>query len=130
MPELNVLAVLLATVATIVIGGAYYAALGSRMARLSPVYAEPGPSAVATLAVELVRGLVVVVAVAVLAAGLGLDNLAQALVLGLGLWVAFPVVLLAGAVFHERVPPLLAAIHTGDWLLKLAAIATIVTLWR
>ena len=59
----------------------------------------------ATVAVELVRSLVVAVAVAALAAGLGLDGLVQALLLGLALWAAFPVVLLTGSVFHERVPP-------------------------
>jgi len=32
-------------------------------------------------------------------------------------------------VIHERVPPLLAAIHAGDWLLKLAAVTSIVTVW-
>lgn len=130
MPDLNVLAILLATVVAFVISGVYYAALGARLARLSPAYAEPGGPAVATIALELVRSLVVAVAVAALAAGLGLDGLAQALLLGLALWVAFPVVLLLGSVIHERVPPLLAAIHSGDWLLKLAAVASIVTVWR
>jgi len=43
--------------------------------------------------------------------------------------VAFPVVLLTGSVFHERVPPRLAAVHAGDWLMKLVVIAGIVTVW-
>jgi len=41
-------------------------------------------------------------------------------------WVGFPVVLLAGSVLHERVPWRLAAIHAGDWLLKLIAVTLIV----
>lgn len=130
MSDLNVLAILLASVVAFILSGAYYAALGARLARLSPAYAESGGMAVGTVALELVRSLVVVVTVAALAAGLGLGGLAQALLLGLALWVAFPVVLLLGSVIHERVPPLLAAIHAGDWLLKLAAVATIVTIWR
>lgn len=129
MPDLKVLAIVLATVVAFAVSGGYYAALGARLARLSPVYAEPAGSAVAPVALELVRSLVVAVAVAALAEGLGLDGAAQALLLGLALWVAFPVVLLLGSVLHERVPPLLAAIHCGDWLLKLAAVATIVTVW-
>jgi len=128
MPDLNVLAVLLATVVAFIISGAYYAALGARLARLSPAYAEPGGPGVATVVLELVRSLVVAVTVAALAAGLGLDGIPDALLLGLALWVAFPVVLLLGSVIHERVPPLLAAIHAGDWLVKLAAIAAIVTI--
>ena len=99
------------------------------MARLSPAYNGPGRSTVATLAVELVRSLVVAVAVAALVAALGLD-LSGTLLLALALWVAFPVVLLTGSVFHERVPPLLAAIHSGDWLLKLVALAFVVGLWQ
>jgi len=51
-------------------------------------------------------------------------------VLGLALWVGFPTVILAGSVFHEKVPPTLAAIHAGDWLLKLLAIAGIVAVWQ
>jgi len=129
MRDLNVLAVLLAAVIAFIISGAYYAALGTRLARLSPAYAEPGGMAPADIAVELVRSLVVAVAVAALAAGLGFDGLGQALLLGLGLWVAFPLVLLLGSVIHERVPPPLAAIHAGDWLLKLIVVAAIVTLW-
>jgi hypothetical protein len=31
---------------------------------------------------------------------------------------------------HERVPPKLAAIHVGDWLLKLLAVAVIVSAWQ
>jgi hypothetical protein len=31
----------------------------------------------------------------------------------------------AGALLHEKTPPKLAAIHAGDWLLKLVAIAVI-----
>lgn len=49
--------------------------------------------------------------------------------LDLGLWGAFPVVLLSGSVVHEKVPWQLAAIHAGDWLIKLALVSTIVG-WR
>lgn len=130
MSDLNLVAILLGTVVVILIGGAYYGALGNRLARLSPAYNGPARSTVATLAVELVRSLVVALAVAALVAGLGIDGLPGTLLLALALWVAFPVVLLTGSVFHERVPPLLAAIHGGDWLLKLVALAIIVGLWQ
>lgn len=48
------------------------------------------------------------------------------LLLALALWVGFPAVLLAGSVFHERVP---VALHAGDWLVKLLLITGIVGLW-
>jgi len=43
-------------------------------------------------------------------------------------WVGFPVIVLSGSVLHERVPWRLAAIHAGDWLMKLIAITLIVGL--
>ena len=41
---------------------------------------------------------------------------------GLALWVGFPLVLWTGAVVHEDTPVRLAALHGGDWLLKLLAL--------
>ena len=45
-------------------------------------------------------------------------------------WVGFPVVLLAGSVLSENVPWRLAAIHAGDWLVKLLLVSCIVSFWR
>lgn len=44
------------------------------------------------------------------------------------LWLAFPAVLLTGSILWERVPPVTAAIHAGDWLLKLLLIAAVLAL--
>jgi len=125
-----VLPVLVGAIVAFIIGGAYYAALGTLLARLSPAYAENGESAAATIVVELARNLVIASVVAGLVAGLGHDSLAESLLLALALWVAFPVVLLAGSAFHEHVPLKLAAIHSGDWLLKLVVISGTIAIWR
>jgi uncharacterized protein DUF1761 len=127
--DLNLLAVLVSAVAAFLASGAYYAVLGARLAQLSPAYAGPGRPAAVTATVEVVRGAVVAAALAWLVAGLGIAGFGPAVVFALVLWVAFPVVLLTGSVFHERVPAALAAIHAGDWLLKLVLITGIVTLW-
>jgi hypothetical protein len=50
--------------------------------------------------------------------------------LGLVLWIGFPLVLLSGSVFHENVPSRLAALHAGDWLVKLLIIAVIFRMWH
>ncbi|MHA6785968.1 DUF1761 domain-containing protein [Pseudonocardia saturnea] len=121
---MNVLAIGVAAVAAFVASGAYYGVLGSRPARLSPAYAGPGRPAAATAAVELVRNVVIALVVAWLA-----DGDVPVLGLALALWIAFPAVLLAGSVFHERVPVPLAAIHAGDWLIKLLLITGVVGLW-
>jgi hypothetical protein len=46
--------------------------------------------------------------------------------LAVGLWARFPAVLLTGSVVHEKVPWKLAAIHSGDWLVKLLIITGVV----
>jgi hypothetical protein len=67
--------------------------------------------------------------VAWLVARMEVTGLVAALGLGLALWAGFPLVILSGSVFHERVPAALAAIHAGDWLLKLLAICTVLSVW-
>ena len=75
---------------------------------------------------ELARSTAVATAVSVLADGVRPAGLLGAARLGLGLWGAFPVVLLTGSVVHEKVPWQLAAIHGGDWLGKLLLISAVV----
>jgi Protein of unknown function (DUF1761) len=125
----NLLVVLVSAVAAFLASGAYYAALGSRLARLSPAYAGPRRSVAVTAIVEVARSGVVAAAIAWLVGAIGISGVVPALGLALVLWVAFPAVLLSGSVFHERVPAALAAIHAGDWLLKLVLITGIVTVW-
>lgn len=81
---------------------------------------KPGPAKVAA---ELVRTAVVAAGFAWVADRAGLLSLPASLSLALVLWVAFPVVLLTGSIIWERVPWQTAAIHAGDWLLKLVLIA-------
>jgi hypothetical protein len=44
------------------------------------------------------------------------------------LWAGFPLVLLTGSVIWEKVHPATAAMHAGDWLIKLLLIAVIIGL--
>ena len=130
MPELNWLAVIVAAVVVFVVSTVYYILFTSRMQQLSPAYADAGGTPEPwKVSVELLRSLVVGTVVAGIVALLGIVAIGDALLLALALWVAFPVVLLVGSVIWEKVPPALAAIHSGDWLLKLLIIAVIVTIW-
>jgi Protein of unknown function (DUF1761) len=129
MEHVNPVAVAVAAGVAFVLGGAYYGALGGRLARLAPVYAEGGRMGPATIVLELVRCLVLAVVVAGLAGAIGIAGLGPALLLAAALWVGFPAVLFAGSVLHERIPAALAAIHAGDWLLKLVVITGILALW-
>lgn len=128
--ELNYLAIAVATVAAFAIGAVWYGALAGRMAGLHEAYAEPAGPSPATIGGELARCLVLALVVALLAVEVAPEGVGGSLLMGGVLWLGFPAVLLSGSVLHERVPPLLAAIHAGDWLLKLLALALILGLWR
>jgi uncharacterized PurR-regulated membrane protein YhhQ (DUF165 family) len=127
--ELDYVAIGAAAVAAFIVSGVWYALFGDRLSQLHPAYVDGGAPSASTVLVELVRNLVVATVIAGLISRLPVETWHGAIVLGLALWVGFPVVLLAGSVYHEKVPPQLAAIHSGDWLLKLLTIAVILTVW-
>ncbi|MGA7206164.1 MAG: DUF1761 domain-containing protein [Specibacter sp.] len=77
---------------------------------------------------ELARTAVVAIAFAWIASHTQLGSLPGTLTLGAVLWAGFPLVLLTGSVIWERVPPITAAIHAGDWLIKLLLLAVILGL--
>jgi hypothetical protein len=116
----------LAAGASVAASAGWYTAWGDRLARLDEVYAREGPPPPWILPVELARSTAVATAVAVLADATGRRGTGAALRRGLGLWGAFPVVLLTGSVVHENVPWQQAAIHAGDWLVKLLLISLVV----
>ena len=127
--EINYLAVVVAAVAAFIFSGIWYGMFGSRLTELHPAYADSTALSAKDVVVELARNLVVAAVLAGLANQIGIENWAGAALLALALWVGIVVVLLAGSVYHEKVAVKLAAIHAGDWLLKLAAIAIIVEVW-
>lgn len=130
MADLDLVAVSVSIGAAFVISSTWYAIFGNQMASLrGGEAAESGSIAAWKIAVELLRSAVVALAIAWGIGRLGLTDVRSALGLALVLWVAFPVVLLAGSVIWENVPTRLAAIHAGDWLVKLGAVSVIVATW-
>ena len=131
MPELNWVAIAVAAVVMLVVSTLYYIVFTSQLKRLSAAYADANGSPEPwKVAVELVRSFIVGTVVAGLVSLIGVPDISGAIQLGLALWIGFPVVLLTGSVIWEKVPPMLSAIHSGDWLLKLVIITVIVSLWR
>ena len=126
MMELNFLAIAVAAVAAFILSGVWYGVFGGQLAELHPAYADSGSPSGKDVIVELARNLVVALVLAWLVDQIGVDDWAQAALLGLALWIGIAVVLLVGSVYHEKVPVKLASIHAGDWLLKLVVIAIIV----
>ncbi|MGR6966035.1 DUF1761 domain-containing protein [Geodermatophilus sp. URMC 61] len=94
----------LAAGGSVLASAAWYTAWGTRLAELDEAYAGGGPPAAWVLPVELARSAAVATAVAVLSESTGSRDPGSTARLGLGLWAAFPVVLLTGSVVHERCP--------------------------
>ena len=128
--EPNFLATAVAALAAFIVSGVWYGILGSQLAGLHPAYADSGSPSAKDVVVELARNLVVAVVLAWLADQIGANDWARAALLGFILWVGFPLIILIGSVYHEKVPVKLASIHAGDWLLKLVVIAIVVGVWR
>ena len=128
--ELNFLAMVVAAVAAFILSAVWYGVFGGTLAKLHPAYADSGSPSAKDAIVELARNLVVAVVLAGLADQIGIEDWVGSALLGLALWIGIVVVLLIGSVYHEKVPMKLAAIHAGDWLLKLVVIAMIVEVWQ
>jgi Protein of unknown function (DUF1761) len=130
MPDVNVLAVLVATIALFVIGSTYYAVFGKQLAEVSQAAAAGEQIPPWKIAVELLRCLIIAAVVAGLASQGEIDEWTGGLLLGVALWIGFPFVLWTGAMIHENAPWRLAAIHAGDWLAKLLVAAVIGSVWQ
>ena len=136
MVHVNPVAALVAAIVVFVLGWLWYSPLlfykpWMRARGLDPAVAMQGAKMPAgKLVIELIRCLVMAFVVAHLVLALGITSWFIAAHLGLLLWIAFPVVLLTGSVIWENVPVKVAAIHAGDWLVKLLVISIIVTVWR
>jgi hypothetical protein len=131
MLRVSLLPVVVAAFAAFVFSFLWYSGFGQQMAKLHPAYVDGAaqPPAWKMLA-ELLRNLVLAFVLARLAVMAGVAEWTSAVALALLIWVGFPLVLWSGAVLWEKVPPLLAAIHAGDWLAKLVLIAVVVGVWR
>ena len=128
MIEGNYLAIIVAAVAAFLAAGGYYAALGKQVVKFSSAPAGHAALAAGSRARQ-----------ASPLSPPSSPDLPQAsesphgqprCFLGLALWIGFPVILLLGSVVHEKVPWRLAALHAGDWLVKLLLIAVIVGIWE
>ncbi len=124
-----VLGVVVAAVAAFVTSSVYYVAVTPLERRsLGDAALDRGRPQVWKVLTELLRTAVVATVFAWVASRAGLESLPGSVALAVVLWVGFPVVLLTGSMTWERVPPVTAAMHAGDWLLKLVLLAVIIGL--
>ena len=127
---MNYLAIGVAAVAAFVASAIWYVAFADAMKRLRPTPTGSRSMSPALALAEIARALVVALVIAEIAALAGVADWTAAVMLGALLWIGFPLVLLTGSVIHESVPWKLAAIHAGDWMVKLVLISVIVGVWR
>ena len=134
MLRMNHLAVLVAAVAAFVLSSVYYRLYAQQIVDLHPrnpeVVAAMMKPALWKVLAEVARTVVVAYVLALLVARLGIRDGKHAAELAVLLWIGFSFVMWAGAIIWEGVPVKLAAIHSGDWLLKTVLIALIVGVWR
>ena len=136
MVHVNYLAVLVAAIAVFVLGWLWYSPLlfykpWMRAKGIDPAVAMSGAKMPAgKLVIELVRCIVLAYIIARFAALLGISSWMGAVHFGVMLWIGFPVILLTGSVLWDNVPVKVAAIHAGDWLVKMLVIPIIVSVWH
>jgi hypothetical protein len=125
------LAIAVSAVAVFVVSSIWYVVFAAQRKAFVPDAAggdeRPAPW---KAALELLRSALVASVIAGLAAHLSADSVGEVVLLGLALFVGFPFVLLTGSVIWDNVNWRLAAIHAGDWLLKLLVISVVVGLFR
>src|SRR6266705_1925816 len=135
MVHVNYLHVFVAAVVVFVLGWLWYSPLlfykpWMRLRGLDPVAAMAGAKMpTAKLLVELARCLVLAYVIARFVALLGISSWMGAVHFGFLVWIVFPVIILTGSVLWENIPWKVAAIHAGDWLVKMLVIPIIVSVW-
>jgi hypothetical protein len=138
MPEVNLLAVLVAAVATFVIGGAWYspllfvkpwmAANNYTPERMEAMKHDSSPAK--AMAVSFVTWLVMATCFAVLLSWTGLQGWQGGIKLGLLLWVGFAAaVLLVGNMFSDR-KFMAFVIDAGYALVYLVLMGAVLGTWR
>ena len=113
-----------AAVAAFIVSSVYYSLMPAVPTATGDI-PESGRPAPWQIAAELVRSAITAGFVAGLLRAGEWDGAAAGALLGLVLWV-LPFVILTGSVVWERVPVPRAALHIGDWLVKLVVIGALV----
>ena len=80
--------------------------------------------------VVIVQSLVLALVLAYVLGLLGKIGWLEAVGVGIVLWIGLSAVQWVGSMLWENVPVKMAAIHAGDWLVKLVLIAGIVGVWH
>jgi hypothetical protein len=125
----NWLAVIVAAVAGIIVGFAWYAppVFGRRWARASGIeLPQPGQVQPMTYIGGVVTALVTAYVLAVISRGLGAATLVDGAIVGVVVWLGFVATWLASSVFFERRSTEWWAINAGQAVVSLAIMGAII----
>jgi len=125
---MNYLAVVVAAVAAFVVSFVWYAIFGNALIELRGIDPATTETPAWAMLFVVAQSLVVAFMLAYFVVRLGIVDWRGAVRLGALIWV-FPAMILSGSVVHEGVPSMLAAIHAGDWLVKLLLMTVILGVW-
>lgn len=132
--KLNWLPVLAAVVAAAVISGVWYspAVCGKEWIALRSANGWVPNAKIASWKpiAEIIREFVVAYVLLYFVRQTRVKTLAEAARLGFWLWLGFPVAMLVGASLWDNKPWELTLIHGGDWLIKMLAMAMVITVTR
>lgn len=123
----KIISIVLATIAGFIVSGIWYTLFGSLWQQLKGV-ADATAAEEAGLGVmigELARTFILACVLAYFVLILELKTWVSTIRFGVIIWIGFPSLILLGSVLHENVHPGIAAIHTGDWLVKLVVMLTV-----
>jgi uncharacterized protein DUF1761 len=131
VPAINFWAVIVASLAAFVASSVWYIAFSRPLAQLSPAMAaEMKSPANWKKIVVVVQSVVLASVLAYVIGRTGARGWLDSAGIGLVLWIGLSAVQWVGSIIWESVPVRLAALHAGDWLVKLLLISAIVGGWR
>ena len=100
------------------------------MGAVDPASATATAPSIGKVVGEIVRTFIITYVLARLIVLLGGGGWKRTVRLALLVWFGFSAMMWLGAIMWERAPWQIAAIHSGDWLLKTILICFILGLWR
>jgi hypothetical protein len=125
------LAVVVAAIAAFVVSSVWYIVFGKELAKVSAAFAEGVQKRQPwKMLVVIVQSLVLALVLAYVIGLIGDVDWLGAVRVGVLLWIGLSAIQWMGSIIWEKVPVKMAAIHAGDWLVKLVLIAVIVGVWR
>ena len=120
MTKSKAMGIILAAVCAFAASSLWYSPFlfGRQFLALSGVTSSPTPDG-SKIAAEILRNLLLASVICWLLVRQETNRLRAPLDLAAMLWLGFPFTLLSGSVLWQNVPPELALIHSGDWLIKI-----------